>query len=509
MTQSTISTLQIVAATVHTNQSQTNRTCQVDSNNNKNNLTAGADAASYESFVTMSDSLVQIIQTNKNLRCLQLKPQGRFPPRLLDSLSRLDRLEILSLDGWEDFQEYSLRLILAGCQQLSHLSLGKNDFTRFSLDTLTCPETSSYLHNAKTVIKLEPFDDPIKGTHGRHYVDPDSLDIQSMRAVRCLAAPSTNLPLGSPLQQSYRHDQHYHPLSTLATARQGQTVVSQSGIRSLSLHQSGLRQEFLVNLTRQCPQLEHLSLIDGWGFYPSSKFALNLAQCCPQLSRLEFREQALDLQDEFFVSLCRHFPRLQWIHAGQTGFSQRALESVGIFCRDIVSLNLDGTRGIHSKTMESILRTCPSLKAVRAQGVVLNGRDLDKDYPWVCVGLETLVIDIEIYVALQTLGSKEKESETTVKNVRTKVYCQLAALSRIQWLGLGGGHRVGGKDSGVDLTLESGLGLLSTLQCLERLDLRRLVQNLGEEDLAWMVQHWPRLQKVEATRTVKNNYGGG
>ena len=464
------------------------------------NNTSASTSGSYQAFVSMTHSLVRVIESNNNLRCLQLTPQGRFPPALLDALSRLDHLEILSLNGWQDFQEYSLQLILAGCRKLSHLSLGENDFTRFTLDTLACSNSISFSKDVDSVIKLESFDDPIKGSHGRHYVDQDLLDIQSKRAVR--------YPKSVPTLHSGQHLQHLqsplaasfsnHPLNP------DHSLDIQSQIRTLSLHQTGLRQDFLVNLTRQCPQLEHLSLIDGWGFYPSSKFASNLAQFCPQLSRFEFREQALDLQDEFFVSLCRHFPRLQWLHAGRTGFSQGALESVGTYCRNIVRLNLDGTRGIQSPALDSVLRSCPSLTVLQAQGVVLNGRDLSRSNNWTCIGLETLVVDIEIYVAFPSVGSKDHDPAESVEAVRSRVYGQLAALKRLQTLGLGGGHRVGGRDSGVDLTLESGLKSLETLQCLETLDIPRLVQHIRQEDVAWMVQHWPRLEKVVVKDSFKN-----
>ncbi|GJJ74891.1 hypothetical protein EMPS_07249 [Entomortierella parvispora] len=458
------------------------------------------NSCSYQAFVGMTDNLVRVLESNRGLRCLQLKPLGRFPPALLEALTRLDLLEVLSLNGWQGFQEYSLQLILAGCRRLAHLSLGENDFTRFTLDTLACQDSSSFRKDEDCVIKLEPFDDPIKGTHGRHYVDQDLLDIQSKRAVR--------YPKSVP---SLRSGQHLEilkppaaaPFSNLAS-NADQPLDIQSRIRTLLLHQTGLRQEFLVNLTRQCPQLEHLSLINGWGFYPSSKFASVLAQLCPQLSRLEFREQALDLQDEFFVSLCRHFPRLQWLHAGRTGFSQSALESVGTYCRSIVRLNLDGTRGIQSPTLDGVLRSCPSLTELHAQGVVLNGRDLSKSSQWACTGLETLVLDIEIYVALPSAGSEDNDPAESVKTVRSRVYSQLAALTRLQRLGLGGGHRVGGRDSGVDLTLESGLRALTTLQCLESIDLRRLVQHLEQDDVEWMIQNWPRLEKVEVKDGIKN-----
>ncbi|KAG0250809.1 hypothetical protein BG011_008062, partial [Mortierella polycephala] len=466
--------------------------CTTSAMNNKPN--SGHDKAgpiplrktmdSYSSFVRMAENLERIIRSNKHIKCLQIKPQGQLPRSLIETFSQHDQLRMLSLNGWQNFHEYSLLLIIESCPRLTHLSLGENDFTQYTLEALasssstpishTKPDTL-FLNIPEGKVRLERCDDPIKGRNGSKSADQDLLEIHSKRAV---------------LYHHKNQDQ------------QDQRV--QSRIQSLSLHQSGLRQDFLVNLTKACPRLEHLSLLDGWGFYPSSRFAFILSQACPHLSRFEFREQSLDLQDEFFVSLCTNFPQLQWIHAGRTGFSHGALESVRMNCREIVSLNLDGARGIQSGEVDQILQTCASLKVFSAQGVVLNGWDLKHGSTWACRGLETLVLDIEIYAPIDS----STMSSCSVTSVRERVYDQLAQLTRLVMLGLGGGHSVRGVESGVDLTLASGLERLASLHCLECLDIRRLRRVLGQEDMAWMVQHWPRFQKLEINKSRTYNHRG-
>ncbi|KAF9952698.1 hypothetical protein BGZ65_005114, partial [Modicella reniformis] len=147
----------------------------------------------------------------------------------------------------------------------------------------------------------------------------------------------------------------------------------------------------------------------------------------------------MDLQDEFFISICQRFPRLQWIHAGLTGFGRGAIEAVQLHCRCIVSLNLDGAHGIPSQGLEQILRTCDTLTEFSARGVVLNGRDLSLESRWACRGLETLVLDIEIYTAIAPAsasngsnpGSRSYNDDNSVKSVRERVYNQLAELTRL------------------------------------------------------------------------------
>ncbi|KAF9107836.1 hypothetical protein BGX29_004675 [Mortierella sp. GBA35] len=386
----------------------------------------------------MADSLVKVLQANKNLEHLQFKPHGRIPSALLKALAQLHRLRLLSLNGWDDFQEYSLQMILESCSRLSHLSLGENDFTRFTLKSLADTHTSSSSQGALTtgktegiVVKLERYDDPIKGGNGpiARYVDQDLLDIHSKRPVlySSTSASSSSPPSSSGLHME-RLPPRLHPLPAYQRQNHHQptTIPLGSCLQSLSLHQSGLRQDFLENLTRQCPRLEHLSLLDGWGFYPSSRFASILSESCPNLRRLEFREQALDLQDEFFVSLCAQFPGLQCIHAGKTGFSQGALEAVRMSCHSIVSLHLDGARGIQSPALDMLLRTCGSLKVLRAEGVVLNGRDLVKDSRWACRTLEILMVEIEIWAA--PLSSQGPEG---AEGVQREVVTESADLFQV------------------------------------------------------------------------------
>ncbi|KAF9545136.1 hypothetical protein EC957_011206 [Mortierella hygrophila] len=466
---------------------------------------AECDRTTHCVFLLLAEGLVKVLQANKNLERLQFKPHGRMPSSLLKALAQLDRLRLLSLNGWEEFQEYSLQLILESCPRLSHLSLGDNDFTRFTLEsfskefsTAVAPGVFGVGKVEEPVVKLERYDDPIKGGNGSsaRYVDQDLLDIHSKRPVlyRPLSSSSLSAP-GFTLERIHPHSDRPTPSYQNKTYHNVKTTPLGSCLQSLSLHQSGLRQDFLVNLTRQCPGLEHLSLVDGWGFYPSSRFATILSESCPNLQRLEFRQQALDLQDEFFVSLCAQFPGLQWIHAGKTGFSQGGLEAVRLSCHSIVSLDLDGARGIQSPSLDLLLRTCGSLRRLRAEGVVLNGRDLVKDSRWACRRLETLVIQIEVWAA--PAGGRSE----SVEEVRERVYGHLSDLTRLQVLGLGGGHRVNGSTAGVDLTLGSGLAKLASLHCLEELHIRSLFRAIQVDDMAWMVENWPRFRRLEVGKS--------
>ncbi|KAG0098800.1 hypothetical protein BGZ93_010270 [Podila epicladia] len=518
----------------------------------------------YTTFHEMTDSLVVLLKQNPRLRSLRLQPYGIFPRSLLSALSQLTNLRLLFLNGWQDFQEYSLQLILESCQSLEHLSLGENDFSRFTLESMAMTDFSRYQQLLKQtgtekILRLEKFDDPLKSTSGlapltgKTYVEPDLRDFNAKQAV--LVSSST---LGSEgaleydlhlqrLSQQHSGTAYSDPLSynqqavytspTFANRpntplpgsynqQQERQRQQQTQIRSLNLDHTGLRQEFLLNLANQCPRLEHLSVQASWGLYPSSKFMQLIRFTCPELKRFQFRNQGKDLQDEFFLQMIDQFSgQLEWLHAGNTGFSQAALAALlqqqsrlqsyqdSILrqgqptqpFRGLVSLNVDGTRGIQSKSLVQLLEQCCGLKVLSAQGVVLNGRDLFHSpsglVPWSCRGLETLVVDIEIYAAVTTSPPSQ-----TVEAVRYGVYHQLGRLTRLRHLGLGGGHFICGlkNEPGVDLTLASGLDALSGLHCLEHLDVHRLVQHIRQAELAWMGLHWPRLRKIEAKKEISS-----
>lgn len=56
------------------------------------------------------------------------------------------------------------------------------------------------------------------------------------------------------------------------------------------------------------------------------------------------------------------------------------------------------------------------------------------------------------------------------------------------------------------LTLESGLALLSGLKELRVLDVRKTAHNIGVEELEWMHQNWPKLERI---RGLESDRGGG
>lgn len=535
----------------------------------KDDITAhnfiGRNSALYTTFREMADCLAVLLQQNPQLRCLRLQPHGTLPRPLLSALSQLTDLRLLFLNSWQDFQEYSLQLILESCKSLELLSLGENDFIRFTLESIALTSVSSrYQQHLKQTgtekVRLEKFDDPLKSTSGmapltgQTYAEPDLRDFHAKRAV--LVSSST---LGSEgalayelhlqqLSQQQSGTVYSDPLTynqqvvytspTLAHRPNPSLPVShkqyqeqqrqqRTQIRSLNLDHTGLRQDFLLNLVNQCPRLEHLSVQTSWGLYPSSKFMQLLRFTCPKLKRFQFRDQGKDLQDEFFLQMIDQFSgQLEWLHAGKTGFSQAALgallrqqsqlqpyqDSVLLqgqptqSFKGLVSLNVDGARGIQSKSVIQLLEQCCGLKVLSAQGVVLNGRDLFQSpsglVPWSCRGLETLVIDIEIYAAVTTTPPSQ-----TVETIRCGVYHQLGTLTRLQHLGLGGGHCIRGSknEPGVDLTLASGLDALSGLHCLEHLDIHRLVRHIRKAELAWMTYHWPRLRRIEAKKVISRS----
>jgi hypothetical protein len=105
---------------------------------------------------------------------------------------------------------------------------------------------------------------------------------------------------------------------------------------------------------------------------------------------------------------------------------------------------------------------------------------------WVCRNLQTLSIGIS---GLARRGPEWQQG----------VLRQLAKLTQLRVLDVGAIsyiHGIGSRD-GLDFRLAAGLDILSSLTMLERLCFGRLWQEIGEQEIDWMVKAWPRFSTID------------
>ncbi|KAK3846559.1 MAG: hypothetical protein J3R72DRAFT_434095 [Linnemannia gamsii] len=101
----------------------------------------------------------------------------------------------------------------------------------------------------------------------------------------------------------------------------------------------------------------------------------------------------------------------------------------------------------------------------------------------------------------QQHSSSSSSSPSPSSSLQHRLFHQLGRLSNLQQLSLG--HCIlwmyenGVSHHGLDFTLEAGLDQLAGLKKLEELNLEGIYQRMGEKDVRWMLEHWPRLRVVE------------
>lgn len=117
--------------------------------------------------------------------------------------------------------------------------------------------------------------------------------------------------------------------------------------------------------------------------------------------------------------------------------------------------------------------------------------DMAKDVPWACLGLKTL----------RVIMTGDPQNVWSNRSLQHRFFHQLGRLSKLQHLSLGHCilwmYEYGYSHHGLDFTLQAGLAKLSGLHKLEELNLEGICQMMGERDVEWMLEHWPRLRVVE------------
>ncbi|KAF9365673.1 hypothetical protein BGX34_009008 [Mortierella sp. NVP85] len=150
-------------------------------------------------------------------------------------------------------------------------------------------------------------------------------------------------------------------------------------------------------------------------------------------------------------------------------------------------LNLRSNNSISiSSVAQEILSSCPLLERLSAPPLdtiaVVNGE------PWVSLRLKSLSLNFSLPPA-------------TINQVQPLLLDRLSKLTRLQELYLWNVGAFGclselDPKNTINLRLESGLDKLATLWSLRIIDLRDTMQRMGEQEMDWILNHWPNLNKV-------------
>lgn len=266
--------------------------------------------------------------------------------------------------------------------------------------------------------------------------------------------------------------------------------------------------------------------------------------------------------------LCR-MPSLVILELGS--ISRKAVEVIGETCWKTLEGVRFYLREVCFEEMDILLRRCRRLKSVRGLGLAVDEKDVGVDGGWACLGLEELQIEIhnvprltpqqeQLLLEQHSNGSdgvsedRRKEYEEALAEqercdtVRHKVLSQLSRLHELRLLDLSfqplaykkyqtrsclgpnqhRHHRVPLCDHPVPNSLSlalscpprhnnqmttlavTGLEQLETLTKLETIGFKAMDHGIGEAEVCWMGEPWPRLKAVLGMAGVRyKGHGAG
>ncbi|KAF9358205.1 hypothetical protein BGX26_002272 [Mortierella sp. AD094] len=266
-------------------------------------------------------------------------------------------------------------------------------------------------------------------------------------------------------------------------------------LRALILDRSYVPNEDQLQLFQLCPVLEHLT-------WKSRTGCLQILNFLFFLNSGKFRRvTSLDISnsskttDHDFAKIIALLPGLTNLNATKTLFGYEGTRAMIELKKDqIQELNFLGCPNITAMVAHAYLSSCPRLRKFSAPSV--SAVDVARRR-WVCLEIQELDIRIA--------GIEQLPAPSFPRH--RGIYGQLAALTKLTVLRLGDlGCEPSSPPAGIpdprnrqfmlDLKLDSGLGLLSTLNRLRELDVTNMHAVMEFGELQWVVQNWRRLERV-------------
>ncbi|KAG0225683.1 hypothetical protein B0O80DRAFT_434473 [Mortierella sp. GBAus27b] len=300
-----------------------------------------------------------------------------------------------------------------------------------------------------------------------------------------------------------------------------------------------------------CPNLEHLALHNiGADYVPPKELESASSDQGSNLKKLHV------LETDNLEPLLHHIPNLKELVVGY--LFNETFRAVATCCRDLEVLewrrdpayiNASSSEPEEEDALHQLLASCSNLRVFNGIERVIMAKNCIQE-PWACMGIEKLRCRIvgvtrltyeeqTIYDRLLSTnvihhqeelttavlsGLTEEERGVVLKSYNSReqqrwVYKRLASLERLKHLDIGFEDRdpttrtvrqmytsgVDGRDyiryepprsDTLELSLESGLGLLGTLKDLEMFGFERVDHRIQEKELEWMASSWPKLKLI-------------
>ncbi|KAF9139912.1 hypothetical protein BGX30_007327 [Mortierella sp. GBA39] len=278
--------------------------------------------------------------------------------------------------------------------------------------------------------------------------------------------------------------------------------------------------ESIKSLDMDCSRLKRLDLTTT-DYTRKGVHLWSWMQGCRNLTRLHWSEP-IPIRDGATMTVLPAWPLLEdfQVHSGR-GSEEELADVILRHLPPLKHLKLEGgpfgracfsrLRDRHFETLRTLSLTGPcSMTSRMALDVLLN-----------CATLEVLEV---AYIAIEDLRETPQPwacrglrrfhgtVESSYKGMHTLFFEQLSRLQLLEEVDLNGDMMVHYVDlkgySSPRWRLDSGLGLLSTVTRLKKLDLHGYTQDLRQEDVEWMLNQWPLLERLSGGLSYNNGRDG-
>ncbi|KAF8926685.1 hypothetical protein BGZ47_002584 [Haplosporangium gracile] len=240
----------------------------------------------------------------------------------------------------------------------------------------------------------------------------------------------------------------------------------------------------------------------------------SLVLCCYGLEvRLE--PYQLVFPDDCVAHALSSIPRDQleqfWWYGAQMG--PLGIEALTGHFSTLREVKLEFTSSLkQSAYIQKIMESCLHLQVLRAGHLSVG--NMRRGRPWVCLGLKSLSLRFDMqedrvedvsdnHINITQPGTMERERDDYEKSQRY-VFSRLSELVLLEELTSIPLQAAGPdfyKTWNLDFQLQYGLGALSTLHRLKRLDISFTKQQMSADDVDWMIRKWKSLQSIIGSLT--------
>ncbi|KAF9355769.1 F-box only protein 41 [Mortierella sp. AD094] len=381
-------------------------------------------------------------------------------------LSEFDRYGHCTVELHENYTA-DLERIARVCTNLRELRLNWTSVTDERLAGIlqTSPKISSlFLHSCRTLTSISLF----------HIANLTALKHLEIKNMIYIDEPSFVILLKScPMLEHLTLEDVR--LDRIALNSLGPTPLK---IRTLVLTRSSPPGSFVKNLLRNAPMIKELSMARNVHSVLCKDDLLPLQGIYKHISNLNL-ESCKSIDNEAILNLINACPELERVNMSGTNIGDAGLESLAAHCTKVTSLNLAWCAHITDEGLLRLLGTCAGLKFLDISTLdIISAAVFDMHTPWVCLQLETLII----------IGINMTRPRGSVQRNHTMMFNQLSRLESLQDLAIGGPNLV--------LQLEAGLYKMEKLGNLESFRIKHLQTVLGEDEIRWLVEAWPKLKRV-------------